>query len=178
MQLVDSRNTFSKTPWLCNPSSILWKVVFLRIESFIKNKISQHYPLIGWAFSNLLTMLFTDCTASLFPLMAYAGRLRAKGVPFSWFRYKRVGISLLKYFKGLGNLLFRSVKGLKRVTRCILWLWKSRENVLVLWFIHIFEDSALTAVESDAKFLTRYIIWKEYHLSIEGISKGYLFCQK
>ena len=94
MQLTDSRNTFSKTLWLCNPSSIfLWKVILLRMESFMKNKISQHYPLIGWAFANLLTMVFPAAQVGfvredrVFPLMAYAGRLSAKGVPFSQLRY-------------------------------------------------------------------------------------------
>ena len=41
--------------------------------------------------------------------------------------------------KGQSNLSFRSVKRPERAKRWILWLWKSRENVLVLWFIHVFK---------------------------------------
>ena len=46
---------------------------------------------------------------------------------------EKVGISPLKYMKRYKNLSFWS---LKRANRCILWQWKSRENVLVLLFIH------------------------------------------
>ena len=41
----------------------------------------------------------------------------------SFFRlrvYERVGISLVKYIKGQGNLSLRSVRGLKRANRLIL----------------------------------------------------------
>ena len=36
-----------------------------------------------------------------------------------------------------GNLSFRSAKRSKRANTCTSWLWKSRENLLVWWFIHI-----------------------------------------
>ena len=43
----------------------------------------------------------------LLPMMAYTGRLRPKGVPFSCFRYikghKRVGISQAEVFKRVGK---------------------------------------------------------------------------
>jgi len=43
--------------------------------------------------------------------MAYMGRLRPKGVPFSGFRYmKGEGFYELKYIKGYGNLSFRYLK--------------------------------------------------------------------
>ena len=36
-----------------------------------------------------------------------------------------------------------------------------------------------TAVERDARFQTKLVRYvKGYHLSIEGVQKGYLFCQK
>ena len=39
--------------------------------------------------------------------------------------YERVGISPGEVYEMVGNLLFQSVKRLKRVNRCILWLRKS-----------------------------------------------------
>ena len=46
-------------------------------------------------------------------IMAYTGRLRPKGVPFSGFRYiKRVRILLkLRFIKGHGNRPFRYLRG-------------------------------------------------------------------
>ena len=41
----------------------------------------------------------------------------------------------------------------------------------------LYMNRALTAVKGDAKFNTRYVKGV-YHLSIEGIRKGYLVCQK
>ena len=37
------------------------------------------------------------------PMMAYTRRLRPKGVSFSGFRYKRVGISLVEVYKWVGK---------------------------------------------------------------------------
>ena len=55
--------------------------------------------------------------------MAYTGRLRLKGEPFSGFRYmKGQGFYQLKYMKVQGNRLFRYVKKPKRAYRFILWL--------------------------------------------------------
>ena len=39
-----------------------------------------------------------------------------------------------------------------------------------------FKDDAFTALNRDAS--SKLGIWKGYHLSIEGIRKGYVFCQK
>ena len=63
----------------------------------------------------------------------YNGLYR-KGVPqrATLFRLLR----LLKYMKEYGNVSFPSVKRLTRANRCILWLRKNRDNVLVLLFIH------------------------------------------
>ena len=59
--------------------------------------------------------------------------------------------------------------------RYILWLWKSRENILVLWFIHILKTLHL----QESKILNYCRgMWKGYHLSIEGIRNGYLFREK
>ena len=42
--------------------------------------------------------------------------------------YERVGISLVEVYEGLGPI---------RANKCILWLWKSRDNVIVFLCTHI-----------------------------------------
>ena len=39
----------------------------------------------------------------ILPIMAYTGRLRPKRVPFSGFRYKKVGISQVEVYKRVGK---------------------------------------------------------------------------
>ena len=79
----------------------------------------------------------------ILPIMAYTGSPRQKRVPLENFR----DFTSWSIWKGIqGNLLFQSAKRPKRGNRCILWLWKIRQNVLVLWFIHIFsKDGAFPA---------------------------------
>ena len=44
-------------------------------------------------------------------IMAYTGRLRPKGVPFSGFQvYERVGISLVEVYKRVGKFVIRICK--------------------------------------------------------------------
>ena len=58
-------------------------------------------------------------------LIAYTGKLRPKrGAFFRPQVYEKVGKSFTSV-----------VNGTKRANRCILWLWISPKNVLVLWFI-------------------------------------------
>ena len=72
-------------------------------------------------------------TWGVLPIMAYMGRPRPKGVPFSGFRkMKEHGFHLLKYMKGAGNLSFRSVKGPTGLRDIFYECGKSRENLLVL----------------------------------------------
>ena len=78
--------------------------------------------------------------------------------------------------KGKGNLSFCLEKRPRRSYRCISWQWKSRKNVLFLWFIHIFLRQSIWKVKG-CKVLNFLGVWKGYHLSMEGIRKGYLFCQ-
>ena len=75
------------------------------------------------------------------PIIAYTGRLSLKVVPFSGFRYMKPRISLLER---LGNLSW-PVKKPRRTNSCILWLWISRENVLVCNLFINFKDSTFTA---------------------------------
>ena len=70
-------------------------------------------------------------TWGVLPIMAYMGRPRPKGVPFSRFRkMKEHGFHLLKYMKGAGNLSFRSVKGPTGLRDIFYECGKSRENLL------------------------------------------------
>ena len=77
---------------------------------------------------------------------------------------------------GLGNISLWSVKRLKRANRCILRQWKSWENVLVLWFIHILKTTHLQVLKE--MLSSKLGMWKGYHLSMEGIRKGEFFCHK
>ena len=56
--------------------------------------------------------------------MAFTGRLCLKGVPFPGFRYRR----------GREFTSWSKCKRWLKDAFCILWLWKSWDNVLVVWF--------------------------------------------
>ena len=88
-----------------------------------------------------------------------------------------LGISLAEVYECVGKYVISSAKRLKRANRCILRQWKSWENVLVLWFIY---DILKTVYLQLLKGMQSSIlgVWKGYHLSIEGIRKGGLVCQK
>ena len=70
--------------------------------------------------------------------MAYTGRLHPKEVPFSQV-YEKLEVSPLEAQKGREISHFGLQKGSKGLTdhRCIFWLRKSGENILILSFIHI-----------------------------------------
>ena len=71
--------------------------------------------------------------------------------------YERVGKSVS----------FWSAKRPKRANRRILWLWKSRDNFLVFWFVHSLKTVHLQQLKVMQS--SKLGIWKGYHLSIEGI---------
>ena len=54
-----------------------------------------------------------------------------------------LGISLAQVHKRVGKFVISVLSRPKRADRWILWLWKSEENVLVLWFIHIWKTELL-----------------------------------
>ena len=76
--------------------------------------------------------------------------------------------------KLVGNLSFRWVKGPKRPNIYILWLWKCRENVMVLWFVYISKTVHLQQLKGMQS--SKEDMWKGCHLLIESIRKGYRFC--
>ena len=63
-----------------------------------------------------------------------------------------------------------------RSERCILWLWKSRQNVLVLWFIHILQTVQFQRLKRLKSF--KLSMWKGNLVPIEGIFKGVAFLSK
>ena len=100
-----------------------------------------------------------------------------RGTFFSLQVNEILGISLVEVYECVGKYAILSVKRLKRANRCILMQWKSWENVLVLWFIHdILKTMHLQLLKGMQSSILG--VWKGYHLSIEGIRKGELFCQK
>ena len=75
------------------------------------------------------------------PMMAYARRLRPKGVSFSGFRYKRVGISLVEVYK--------------RVGKSVVWVWKGpRANRWIL--IYGFTKSRKRSIFEIDSYLKRH----------------------
>ena len=88
-----------------------------------------------------------------------------------------LGISLADVYECVGKYVISSVKRLKRTNRCILRQWKSWVNVLVLWFIYDILKTVYLQLLKGMQSST-LSVWKGYHLSIEGIRKGGLLCQK
>ena len=112
------------------------------------------------------------------PYNGLYGEAPREGVTFFSLQvYEMLGISLVEVYECVGKYVISSVKRLKRANRCILRQWKSWENVLVLWFIH---DMLKTVHLQLLKRMQSSIlgVWKGYHLSVEGIRKGGLLCQK
>ena len=107
----------------------------------------------------------------------YGEALPQRGTFFSLQVNEILGISLVEVYECVGKYAILSVKRLKRANRCILMQWKSWENVLVLWFIHdILKKVHVQLLKGMQSSILG--VWKGYHLSIEGIRKGKLFCQK
>ena len=48
--------------------------------------------------------------------MAYMGRLHSKGVPFSDFKYERVGISVVEIYEKVGSVISVGKKAQKGLT--------------------------------------------------------------
>ena len=68
------------------------------------------------------------------------------------------------------------MKGPKRATDEFYGFTKSRKRSL-FEFDSYLNDSAFTVVKREAKQASK-VCKKGYHLSIGGIRKGYVFCQK
>ena len=128
-------------------------------------------------------MITSRTGVGVLPKMTYTGRLHPKGVPFSGFRcmkgkgfhwHEGVGISLAEVYEGVGKSVILVFKWSKRTNRCILWLWKSRGNVVAFWFIPILKKAHLQQLKGMQSSMLGML--EEYHLWIEGVWKGCLFC--
>ena len=78
-----------------------------------------------------------------------------KGYLFQASGMKGVGMSLAEVYEVYerGGESVSVCKRPNRATRCISWLWKSRENALVLWLTHILKIMrTFTAGKRDVKF--------------------------
>ena len=94
--------------------------------------------------------------------------------------YKKVGISPVKVYimNGLGNLSFWSLKRPNGLTNAFYGCGRVEKT---LWFCDLLNIHILKTVHLQRlKVMQNSNLgtWKGYHLSIEGIRKGYLFCQK
>jgi len=94
--------------------------------------------------------------AGVVPIMAYAGRLRPKGVPFSGLGcMKGWEFHSVEVYRGVGKSLFPSVEDLKGLTEEFMAVKKSRKFPVFFSFIH--KDSAFAAVKREATFCTKYV---------------------
>ena len=73
-------------------------------------------------------------TEGVLPIMLNGEATPERG---TFFRPQVYELQVEVYIKDWGNVSFQSVKRHKRANGCISWLWKIRENVLALCFIHI-----------------------------------------
>ena len=74
------------------------------------------------------------------------GRLRPKRGTFFWFQiYERLGISLVEVYARGGKSVIFVCKRHNRVSRCILWLKKSRKR-FSFGIYPYFKDNAVSAV--------------------------------
>ena len=113
-----------------------------------------------WSFELLRCLASDRKSGAVLPIMAYTGRLRSKGVPFSGFRSWKsrdfTHLALWKGPKGRTDEFYGFIK---------------TESVLFLWFIPIYMTMHLQQLKGIQS--SKRGMWKGYHLSIEGIPKGY-----
>ena len=113
-------------------------------ELYFSNFAMFGYEFLGPVKSNVKNSWFLEISlaettkAILMPrgaisIMAYTGMVRQKGVPFSGFRWKGTDFTSWSMLKGRenGKSVILVVRRPKKATRCILWLWKSRDLVYV-----------------------------------------------
>ena len=112
----------------------------------------------------LISSTFEGVSEGGFPTMAYTGRLRLMGIPQV---YEMLGKSVISASK-------KAQKGY--YNRCILWLWKSRENVLILWSIHILKTAHLQPLKvmqsSKLGMLKGYLFFRKCYICIKGLVVG------
>ena len=103
--------------------------------------------------------------------MAYTGRLHLKGVPFSGFRY----ILLVEVYERVGKYVNWVCERALRANRWFLWLYEVEKT---LYFCDWVLFKRLHLQQLKGLQSSKRGMWKGYHLSIEGIRKGYPFSPK
>ena len=98
------------------------------------------------------------------PIIAYTGRLQV---------YERVGISPDEVYEKIRKSV---ILVNKKANRCILWLWKSQESIMVLWFIPILKTVYLLQLKGMQN--SKLGNWKGYHLPIDLVNKRGIFSVK
>ena len=92
--------------------------------------------------------------------------------------YKRVGISLLEVYERVGKSVISLCKKRKRANRSVYGCENVEKTFCFFIYNSYLKDSVSTAVKRDTTFLTGYVKGLPLILSVDGILKGYLFCQK
>ena len=92
--------------------------------------------------------------------------------------YKRVGISLLEVFERVWKSVISLGKMRKRANRSIYGCENVEKTFCIFFYNSYLKYSVFTAVKRDTTFLTGYVNGLPLILSVDGILKGYLFCQK
>ena len=92
-----------------------------------------------WRQRNVPKSLIAHCNCFVdWSSLKYRGRRGGGGTSYRLYGEtppKRGTFFRPQVYEKVGKSLTSVVKGTKRANRCILWLWKSPKNVLVLWFI-------------------------------------------
>ena len=94
------------------------------------------------------------------PIMAYTGRLRPKGVPFSGFRY----ILLVEVYERVGKSVIWVCERTQRANRKFLWLYKVEKT---FYFCHWFPVKRLhlqqlKELQSSKRGMWKGVGWVEY----------------
>ena len=111
------------------------------------------------------------------PTVAYTGSFRPNGVSFSDFRYmKGYGFQYLKYIKGREMCHLSLWKGPKGLTDEFYGFITSRKRYT--FAIDSYLKDSVHLLQLKGMKSSKQGMWKGYHLSIEGIRKGYLFSWK
>ena len=120
---------------------------------------------------------FNHPQAGVLPIMAYTGRLRPKGVPFSGLGHmKGLEFHSVEAYRGMGKSLFSSVKRPKRAKRRIYACEKVEKISSVLWFVHIFKTVHLRQLKGKQR--STLSMWKGVPFVNRRYTKGVPFLSK
>ena len=94
---------------------------------------------VQWRQRNVPKSLIAHCNCFVdWSSLKYRGRRGGGSTPYRLYGEtppKRGAFFRPQVYEKVGKSFNLVVKGTKRANRCILWLWISPNNVLILWFI-------------------------------------------